>query len=137
MMHNTKKIKGKIIEYIKFNIIGIINFLVSQLIYITLYLFIRINYIIAYTITSILSITAAYFLNSKFTFKEKNYSTKKFSMTALIYIFEYLLNLGIIILMVNVFGISKIIAPIMAPAFSTPPVFFLMRAVIKKKNNKV
>lgn len=133
MMHSIKKGKVKIIEYIKFNMIGIINFLISQLIYITLYLVIKINYIIAYTVTSILSITAAYFLNSKFTFKEKNYSTKKFSLTALIYIFEYLLNLGIIILLVNVFGISKIVAPIIAPVFSTPPVFFLMRAVIKKK----
>ena len=50
------------------------------------------------TITSILSIIASYFLNSKFTFKNENYSAKKFSLSVLVYIFEYILNMGIIIL---------------------------------------
>lgn len=126
-------IKGKVREYIKFNIIGISNFIVSQLFYMTLYLLFKINYIVAYTITSVLSITASYFLNSKFTFKQKNYSATKFSLSILVYGFEYILNMTIILFLVNVVGIKEIIAPLMAPVFSTIPVFFLMRAVIKKK----
>lgn len=128
-----KKIKQKIIEYIKFNIIGISNFLVSQIIYITLYLYFNFNYILAYSIVSFFSILASYLLNSKFTFKENSFSTKKFSFSVLIYIFEYILNMGVIIFLVNFFGISKIIAPLLAPVISTPPVFFLMRFIIKKK----
>ena len=31
------------------------------------------------------------------------------------------------------FDVNKIIAPLIAPIFSTPPVFFLMRLVIKNK----
>lgn len=132
MIKNIKYLKDKIKEYIKFNIIGIINFLVSQGLYLSLFLGLKINYLIAYTVTSVISIAASYFLNSKYTFKEKKYSFKKFVLSILIYVFEYALNMGIIILFVNVFNISKIIAPIIAPAFSTPPVFFLMRYIIKK-----
>ncbi len=132
MIKNIKYLKDKVKEYIKFNIIGIINFLVSQGLYLSLFLGLKINYLIAYTVTSVISIAASYFLNSKYTFKEKKYSFKKFVLSILIYVFEYALNMGIIILFVNVFNISKIIAPIIAPAFSTPPVFFLMRYIIKK-----
>lgn len=132
MSDKFKNAKGKIIEYIKFNVIGISNFLVSQIFYISLYLIFHIHYLIAYTITSVLSITAAYFLNSKFTFKDNEYSPKKFTMTALVYIIEYTINFILIWIMVRFIGINEIVAPIIAPAFSTPPVFFMMRAVIKK-----
>ncbi len=113
--------------------IGISNFTISQVFYITLFKIFKLNYIIAYTITSILSILASYFLNSKFTFKSDNYSTKKFSLSVLVYIFEYILNMGIIIFLVNILGINEIISPLIAPVFSTLPVFFLMRAIIKNK----
>lgn len=125
-------IRGKVREYIKFNIIGISNFIVSQLFYMTLFLIFKINYIVAYTITSFLSVTASYFLNSKFTFKQKNYSAAKFSLSILVYVFEYILNMTIILLLVNVLSVKEIVAPLIAPVFSTIPVFFLMRAIIKK-----
>ncbi|MBO3445088.1 MULTISPECIES: GtrA family protein [Clostridia] len=134
MSEKIINVKGKVREFIKFNIIGISNFLVSQLLYLTLYLGFKLHYIIAYTITSVISITASYILNSKLTFNENNYSFKKFSLSVLIYIFEYLLNMAIIIGLVNLFNISEIIAPIIAPVFSTPPVFFMMRHVIKKNS---
>ena len=97
MIDKLKFLKGKVKEYIKFNIIGTSNFLVSQVFYIILFMVFKLNYILAYTITSILSIIASYFLNSKFTFKNENYSAKKFSLSVLVYIFEYILNMGIII----------------------------------------
>ena len=134
MVDKLKFLKGKIKEYIKFNIIGTSNFLVSQVFYIILFMVFKLNYILAYTITSILSIIASYFLNSKFTFKSESYSTKKFFLSVLVYIFEYILNMGIIIFLVKTFNINEIIAPLIAPVFSTPPVFFLMRLVIKNKN---
>ena len=119
MVDKLKFLKGKVKEYIKFNIIGISNFIVSQIFYITLFMVFK------------FSICAAYFLNSKFTFKSENYSAKKFSLSVLVYIFEYILNMGIIIFLVKILGINEIIAPLIAPIFSTPPVFFLMRAAIK------
>ena len=131
MVDKLKFLKGKVKEYIKFNIIGTSNFIVSQIFYIILFMVFKLNYILAYTITSILSIIASYFLNSKFTFKSESYSTKKFSLSVLVYIFEYILNMGIIIFLVKILGINEIIAPLIAPIFSTPPVFFLMRAAIK------
>lgn len=131
IINKLKLYKSKIIEYIKFNLIGTANFAVAQIFYLTLYFIFKINYIVAYTITSILSITASYYLNSKFTFKEQKYSLKKYLLSFLVYVFEYAINLGIILAFVNMFGLSKAIAPIIAPVFSTIPVFFLMRLVIK------
>lgn len=123
-------------EYIKFNIVGTANFIVSQIFYLTLYMIFKVNYIIAYTITSIISISASYYLNSKFTFKEEKYSLKKYVLSFLVYLLEYALNLGIILVLVNMFKFSKAIAPIIAPIFSTIPVFFLMKLVIKPSQSK-
>ena len=133
MIDKLNFFKGKIKEYIKFNIIGISNFVVSQFFYITLFLVFKLHYITAYTITSVLSVIASYFLNSKYTFKNDNYSTKKLYLSVLVYVFEYIFNITIIILLVMMFDVNKIIAPLIAPIFSTPPVFFLMRLVIKNK----
>ena len=133
-MNKFNFLKGKLKEYIKFNIIGTSNFIVSQIFYIILLLAFNLNYIIAYTITSVLSVIASYFLNSKFTFKNDNYSTKKLYLSILVYVFEYIFNMGIIIFLVLIFNVNQIIAPLIEPIFSTPPVFFLMRLVIKNKN---
>ena len=78
MVDKLKFLKGKVKEYIKFNIIGISNFIVSQIFYITLFMVFKFNYIVAYTITSILSICAAYFLNSKLLLKVKTIQLKSF-----------------------------------------------------------
>ena len=126
-------LKSKFVEYIKFNIVGIGNFWISQLFYLILYLGFKINYLISYTIISITSITASYFLNSKYTFKNNNLSLKKFILTFLVYIFEYVLNMGVIIFIVNIIGISKVFAPMLAPVVSTIPVFFLMKLVINSQ----
>lgn len=131
MLKKFDFIKGKVREYIKFNIVGMSNFAVSQLIYLTLYLLFKINYIISYTITTVFSVCVSYFFNSKFTFKQEKYSLSKFLLTILIYICEYLINMTAILFLVNIIGLNKIIAPIIAPVFSTIPVFFLMRFVIK------
>ena len=125
-----ENIKSKLIEYIKFNIVGIINFWVSQLFYLILYLGLKINYLISYSIISVISITASYFLNSKFTFKNNKFSFKKFLLTFLVYLFEYGLNMVVILILVNILGISKVFAPMLAPVVSTLPVFLLMKFII-------
>ena len=101
MSNRISWLKGKVIEYIKFNIVGTINFILSQILYIFLHLAFNINYIFAYTITSVLSVIASYYFNSKYTFKQNNYSASKLSFSILIYIFEYILNLSIIVHLVN------------------------------------
>lgn len=136
IIDKLKFYKDKIIEYIKFNLIGTANFVVAQIFYLTLYLVFKINYLVAYTTTSIISITASYYLNSKFTFKDQKYSLKKYLLSFLVYVFEYALNLGIILALVNLLDLDEAIAPIIAPIFSTIPVFFLMRLVIKHSEEK-
>lgn len=136
MSSNNKNFKQKIVEYLKFNAIGICNFLISQMFYLTLYLGFKINYLIAYTITSAVSVSASYYFNSKYTFKNTSLTLKKYLLSLVIYIFEYVLNLGIIISFVNFLNINKAIAPILAPVFSTIPVFLLMRFVIKDSSKK-
>lgn len=126
------RLKKRLFEYIKFNIVGTINFLVSQCLYLLLYLVFKIDYIISYSIVSILSILASYFFNTKITFKENNYSLKKILLTFLIYFVEYLFNTTLIIILVNKFKISKAIAPFIAPIFSSIPMFFAIKCLIKK-----
>lgn len=133
---NLKNTKSKFVEYIIFNIVGISNFWVSQIFYLILFLGFKMNYLIAYTIVSVISITASYFLNSKYTFKNNNLSFKKFLLTFLVYIFEYILNIGVILIMVNILNISKVFAPMLAPVVSTIPVFFLMKFVINNPKLK-
>lgn len=135
-INKSKLYRNKIIEYIKFNIVGTANFIISQTIYLTLYIIFNINYIIAYTITSIISVSASYYLNSKFTFKEKKYTLKKYMLSFLVYLIEYILNICIILLCVNVVKINKAIAPMITPIFSTIPIFFLMKLVIKPIKSK-
>ena len=129
-MIKFQNMKSKFMEYIKFNIVGISNFWISQLFYLILYLGFKINYLVSYSIISVISITASYFLNSKFTFNNQKISLKKFLLTFLVYLFEYILNMVVILIMVNIFKISKVFAPMLAPAISTLPVFFLMKFVI-------
>ena len=136
IIDKLKLYKDKIIEYIKFNLIGTANFVVSQIFYLALYRVFKINYLVAYTTTIIIIITASYYLNSRFTFKEQKYSFKKYLLSFLVYVFEYALNLGIILALVNLLDLSEAIAPIIAPVFSTIPVFFLMRLVIKHTEEK-
>lgn len=126
----------KVKEYLKFNIIGFSNFVISQIFYISLFSLFKINYVIAYTITSIFSVIASYFLNSKITFKQSNYCAIKLSLSIVVYIIEYIINMSIIVFLVNNFKISEILSPILAPIVSTPIVFVLMRYVIKKINFK-
>ena len=129
-------IKGKVREYIKFNIVGISNFTVSQILYLTLCLLFKVNYIVSYSITTVFSVTLSYLLNSKFTFKQESYSLRKFLLTILVYICEYSINITAILFLVNVIGLSEVIAPLMAPVFSTVHVFFLMRFAMRIDNNK-
>ena len=120
-------IKGKLLEYIKFNIVGMSNFAVSQVLYLTLYLVFKIDYIVAYSITTVFSVTLSYLLNAKYTFNQEKYSLSKYVLTILVYVCEYLINISIIKFLVGFMKISAIIAPFIAPVFSTIPVFFLMR----------
>ena len=73
MINKLKFLEGKVKEYIKFNIIGISNFTISQVFYITLFKIFKLNYIIAYTITSILSILASYLLLKVTIIRLKNF----------------------------------------------------------------
>lgn len=133
---NLKSTKSKFVEYIRFNIVGITNFWVSQIFYLILFLGFKMNYLVAYTLVSVISITASYFLNSRYTFKNNTLSFKKFLLTFLVYIFEYILNMGVILLMVNILNISKVFSPMLAPVISTIPVFFLMKFVINNPKLK-
>lgn len=133
MSQKLRFFKNRLKEYIKFNIVGLGNFIVSQCIYIILFKVFRIHYLFAYTITSFLSVTASYFINSKFTFKQPNYSRVKFYLSILVYILEYVINMSVIIFLVNKLNFHEIIAPLISPIFSTPIVYLLMAIVIKRK----
>ena len=131
-LKNISSSNNKIIEYIKFNIVGISNFTLSQIFYISMCTVFNFNYILAYTLTSIISVSCSYFFNSKFTFNQEKYRLSKFFSTIFIYVLEYLINMTIIINLVDKLNFSELIAPLLSPVITTPIVFCLMRYTLKK-----
>lgn len=119
-------------EYIKYNILGSINFLICHIIYISLCHYFNINYKLAYTICNVISSLLSYIFNLKITFKQKNFSIKDFLKVYLSHIIEYFLNIMIVTFLVEIFKISELIAPIIAPALTTPLTFILVRLSLKK-----
>lgn len=132
LSNKFSKLKKKVVEFIKFNLIGTINFLLSQCLYLLLFLVFKINYIISYSIVSIISILASYFFNTKITFKQNKYSFKKIILTFIIYLLEYLFNTSLIIFFVHRFNVSKTIAPFIVPIFTSIPMFWAMKFIIKR-----
>lgn len=129
------KIDKKVIfEYIKYNLIGTINFTTCQVIYIILLTKFKINYVIAYTVCNIISICISYLLNTKITFKEEKYSVKRFVRVYVSHLFEYILNLAIVTILIEICSVSQIISPMIAPIITTPIIFILVKKSIKKES---
>ena len=124
-----KNSDGKVItQFIKFGIVGVSNTLVSLLVYYIL-IFLGTHYIIANTAGFILGTLNAYFWNSKFVFKQEQTQKRSHAKTGMkvfmAYGITYLLSTVLLILWVDVLGISLGIAPILNVCVTTPLNFIM------------
>lgn len=119
-----KKIDGKIVlQFFKFGIVGVSNTLVSLIVY-YIFIYFGAHYIIANTAGFILGTINAYFWNNKYVFKkqlrEKRSHAKTGMKVFVAYGITYVLSTILLILWVDILGISQAIAPIINVCVTTP-----------------
>lgn len=117
--------KDSLIQFIKFGMVGLTNTLLNWLIYYIL-ISLGVFYIIAYIVGFIISILNSYILNTFFVFKKDNRShmVSLFKMT-IAYSFTMILGSGLLFLLIDIFSISQLIAPVIV-LLLTVPINFLI-----------
>ncbi len=117
-------------EVIRFIVAGACNTVFTYVIYlVALKLF---GYITAFTISFLSGIVFAFIIYSLFVFRTK-ISWKKFIQYPLIYLIQYLLGIGLLIIFVELCGLAKDIAPLVNVLILTPFTFFINRWFLSPK----
>ena len=134
MMKSTKCRKSLLTKYInsefgRFLLVGGLNTLLTQLLYMALLLVI--SYPLSYTISYIAGILLAYWLNSRIVFKEPLH-WKKALQFPLVYVVQYILGFALLYVFIEWLGVHKMIAPLPVIAVIVPVTFLLSRYIIKQ-----
>lgn len=125
MLWSKKKFSS---EFLRFLAVGMTNTLLGYVIYLIFNSFIHYTY--AYSFSYVIGIVISFVLNTRFVFSTKP-SIKKFIKFPLVYVFQYLFGITMMILFVEKMYISAEIAPILIVFLSVPITFFLSRLVLK------
>ena len=104
------------IQFVKFGIVGVSNTLISYVSYL-IFIFVVCHYVLASVLSFIVSVTNSFYWNNKYVFKEKVKNSrsllKTYARTFLAYASTGLLLANILlVLLVDVAGISEVIAPL-------------------------
>lgn len=123
--------KRNLVQFIKFGIVGVSNTLVSYLLNL-LCLFaldkydVTYDYVIANTVAFVLSVLWSFYWNERFVFTKQNedYKSNKFVRLLKMYLsygfMGIILNNVLSFLWISVFGISKVIAPLINSVIAVP-----------------
>lgn len=131
LLRNKKK--DKLLEFIRFIIVGGISTIIHYTIYFLLQI-IKIQYNIAYTLGYFLSLIFNFFASNYFTFKTNPNKSKSLKFL-LCHIFNYILQIVLLNIYISV-DINKSIAPIFVFFISIPTNFVLVRLSLKNKKIK-
>ncbi|HHX60637.1 MAG TPA: GtrA family protein [Epulopiscium sp.] len=107
-----KELYEKFSGFIKFGIVGAINTLISLVIYMILLKF-DVQYLVASTIGYLAGIFNGYICSSKFVFKKQK-SMETGVKFILVYISSLAINLCLVYLLVEMLGMDKLIAQLIA-----------------------
>lgn len=112
-------------QFIKFGLVGVSNTLISLVIYYILVYF-NVNYIVANTIGFIVSVLNSYYWNNKYVFdKTERGTVKPLIKVFMSYGSTFLLGTFLLFLMVQVIGLSELIAPLINLVITIPINFLL------------
>jgi len=113
-------------QFFKFGIVGVSNTLISLGCYYLL-VWLGAHYLLANTVGFVLSVINSYVWNSRFVFKEKTERSeaKAFAKVFLSYGVSFCLSSVLMLLFVQVLGISEYLAPILRLVFTIPLNFFM------------
>lgn len=108
-------------QFFKFGIVGVSNTLISLGCYYLL-VWLGLHYLIANAVGFVLSVINSYFWNSRYVFKEKteHNGIRAFVKVFLSYGASFCLSSVLMLLFVQVLGISEYIAPILRLVFTIP-----------------
>lgn len=113
-----------LIQFIKFAIVGLSNTAISLVVYYAL-LWLGSNYFIANSVAWIVSVFNAFYWNNKYVFKNGNSYIKALIRTYMSYGVSFLLGSTILVILIEYFGVSEKLAPILVLVI-TIPLNFLM-----------
>lgn len=135
-MNLIKRVKNIFLnkEFIFFILIGVINTfngVIFSYIYSSIF-----NENLAFILGYISGLIISYILNSFITFKDK-LSFKKFIRFAISYIPNFIIQNIVVILVLNVLGLHKLIAYILAAIIGIPVTFILLKFFAFNKNNSL
>ena len=112
-------------QFIKFGIVGISNTALSLLIYYVL-VYIGVHYLISNVAAFMLSVLNACFWNSKYVFKAGGGNKAKLlAKVYACYGLTFALSMGLLYLMMDMLGVSELIAPIINLCITVPANFLL------------
>ncbi len=117
-------------KFIKFIGAGVINTVVSYLLYVVLVLFL--NYQVSYAIAFVFGIVSSYILNTKYVFQVEQ-TIKKFILFPLVYLIQYFLGAFMMNITIEIIGISKFFAPIIITLCLIPVSYLLSKKILKDK----
>jgi putative flippase GtrA len=116
-------------EVVLFLIMGGINTVLTQLLYMALLLIA--SYGVSYSLSYAVGLPLAYVLNSKFVFKSEMH-WKKMLQYPSVYVVQYLLGMALMVAFVEWLGVPEWIAPIPILALVVPVTFLMTRFIIKR-----
>lgn len=139
MMHKelTKEGEESFLQLVRFGMVGVSNTIVNYVVYVGVMLFLhaaglwdKYDYLIATALGFVISVLWAFFWNNKYVFKEKKGEHrsvfKTLVKTFITYSFTGLfLNSFLMVLWVDVFHMSKFIAPIINMTLGVPINFLI------------
>ena len=125
-------------QFIKFGIVGVSNTLISYIIY-SFLIYINFYYIFASIIAFFISVLNSYFWNNKYVFKKNNGQSRNnihsLLKTYLSYAFTGLILQNILLFFfIEIFNISKYIAPLLGLIITIPINFILNKQWAYKTN---
>ena len=91
------------------------------------------NYRAAYSVTCVCSVFFSYYFNVQFVFRQKmSWSTAL--LYPLAYIMQYLVGLGILYIAVELFHVSKFLAPFFVLVLTVPFTYLANRYLLKRRS---
>lgn len=119
-------------EFIRFVLVGGINTMNYYLIYLVSFHFLTISYMISHWAAFLISMVISFFLNVYFTYYVKP-TLKKFLQFPLTQIVNFSASSILMYVLVQWFGVSQYIAPIISVFFTVPITFLLTSKILKRE----
>lgn len=120
-MNLKEKIQSResFMQFMKFGLVGILNTIIALVVYYAL-IELDINYLLANTVSWIVSVFNAFYWNNRYVFKNESYWLSALIKTYISYGASFLAGSALLYIFIDVCDISKFIAPFLTLVVSIP-----------------